>query len=399
MEMKKNFLKFKTESNKVVSYLVKEFELHKNADQQSRAKVSKTGELNMNKIHEFKFTDDIFKRLTTVPNGKSHGLVMFIDWSGSMHEHIQPTVKQLLNLVMFCKKVNIPFEVYAFTTQWKSKKPVQTPKVGDIDVGAFSLLNILSNKMTAKEYADMAGFLLDCGTGYRSLTANCVLPDELSLGGTPLNHSIVSAFEIIPEFKKQNKLQVVNAVFLTDGESGTLNGRYSYVNPRNHQIFSVGSELRSTRISRAFFRDPVTKAKIEIKSVNTYGGDMSQQSKALLCLLKERTECNLMGFFIADSRSIRTAIEQYGEYDGDYITRKTAVEKKMTEFRKEKFYIVENFGYDEYYLIRSSNLNTDDEEMVVNSNTTRGLVSAFSKYTEGKISSRVILNRFIRMIA
>ena len=28
------------------------------------------------------------------------------------------TVKQLLNLTAFCKKVQIPFEVYAFTNEW-----------------------------------------------------------------------------------------------------------------------------------------------------------------------------------------------------------------------------------------------------------------------------------------
>ena len=29
------------------------------------------------------------------------------------------TVKQLFNLVWFCKKVNIPFEVYAFSSEYK----------------------------------------------------------------------------------------------------------------------------------------------------------------------------------------------------------------------------------------------------------------------------------------
>ena len=29
------------------------------------------------------------------------------------------TIKQLYNLIWFCKKVSIPFEVYAFTNEWK----------------------------------------------------------------------------------------------------------------------------------------------------------------------------------------------------------------------------------------------------------------------------------------
>ena len=45
-----NFIKTKNDLNKVVSYLVKEFEMRKNADQLKRASVAKTGELNMDKI-------------------------------------------------------------------------------------------------------------------------------------------------------------------------------------------------------------------------------------------------------------------------------------------------------------------------------------------------------------
>ena len=109
------FNKFRDDSKKVVSYLVKEFEMKKNAQQMKRTSVAKTGELNMSKIFSYQFSEDIFKKMSVVPDGKSHGLVMFIDWSGSMHNNIDNTIRQLLNLVMFCKKVNIPFEVYAFT--------------------------------------------------------------------------------------------------------------------------------------------------------------------------------------------------------------------------------------------------------------------------------------------
>ena len=396
-KLKQEFVKFKNESNKIVSYLVKEFELRKNADQQSRAKVSKTGELNMNKIHEYRITDDIFERLTKVPNGKSHGLVMFIDWSGSMHEHLNSTVKQLLNLVMFCKKVNIPFDVYAFTTQWDTSSKKQTPKIGTIVTENFSLVNILSSKMTAKEYSTMSSFLLDIGTGYRKLSCNHSVPDCMSLGGTPLNSSIIAAFDLIPEFREKNKLQIVNAVFLTDGESNTLSARYSYVD--NYGTYRTDRDLIPTINKRSFIRDPKTKAIVEVAKGSGYGSDSAQQTKALLSLLKQHAECNLIGFFIADSRSIRTAMELYGDYDKDFYKRKQKVEERMTQFRKEKTFVIEDFGYDEYYLIRSNTLDTDDEELKVNSNTTRGLVSAFSKYTEGKISSRIILNRFIKLIA
>ena len=131
--------------------MAKEFELRKNADQQKRASIAKTGELNLNKVYAYKFTEDIFKKMTVLPDGKSHGLVMFLDWSGSMSDHMENTMKQLINLVMFCKKVNIPYEVYAFTSEHKDAYHVKF-KAGDLDLHKFKLMNLLSSKMSASEF-------------------------------------------------------------------------------------------------------------------------------------------------------------------------------------------------------------------------------------------------------
>ena len=49
---------------------------------------------------------------------QNHGLVFLLDWSGSMQYYLQDTLKQLYNLIWFCRKVQIPFEVYAFTNEW-----------------------------------------------------------------------------------------------------------------------------------------------------------------------------------------------------------------------------------------------------------------------------------------
>ena len=46
---------------------------------------------------------------------KNHGIVILLDWSGSMNNIMQSTIGQLLILTDFCRKVGVPFEVYAFT--------------------------------------------------------------------------------------------------------------------------------------------------------------------------------------------------------------------------------------------------------------------------------------------
>ena len=42
----------------------------------------------------------------------------FFDWSGSMNNVMMDTLKQLYNLIWFCRKVQIPYEVYAFTNDY-----------------------------------------------------------------------------------------------------------------------------------------------------------------------------------------------------------------------------------------------------------------------------------------
>ena len=113
-----SYREFKRNAQKEVNYLVKEFECKKSADAYARATTSKTGVLNTSMLHTYKFNEDLFKKITVLPDGKNHGLVFILDWSGSMQYVIQDTLKQLYNLLWFCKKVNIPFDVYAFTMDY-----------------------------------------------------------------------------------------------------------------------------------------------------------------------------------------------------------------------------------------------------------------------------------------
>src|SRR6185437_8255105 len=75
---------FKQKHGRFLNHLVREFELKKNAWQTSRSSESKMGVLNLTKMHQYKYNDDLFKKITNVPQGKNHGMVMVIDLSGSM---------------------------------------------------------------------------------------------------------------------------------------------------------------------------------------------------------------------------------------------------------------------------------------------------------------------------
>lgn len=386
----KKFQKLRTDSKKVVGYLAKEFELRKNADQLKRASTAKTGELNMSKIYAYQLTDDIFKKITVMPNGKSHGLVMFLDWSGSMSRHLENTIKQLINLVMFCKKVNIPYEVYAFTSEYDNPYNKKVPKEGDIDTRNFKLLNIVSSKMSAADFTYACSALVQMSVyrGYK--------PYWMQLGGTPLNEAVISAMKIVPEFQKQYKLQVVNTVFLTDGDGHSLNNVFYETNDGKLMTGSTNKEItyggEDWRKQREFvIRDPKSKHQ-EICS-EARGRHLTD---SFIKILKARTNCNIVGFYVLSGRELGRELWHF--YPKASVQ---ALDKYKYEFRKNKSMIVNSTGYDAYYLLRSEGLDTDDDfEFEVKENaTTRGLVSAFSKYAGNRLANRVVLNSFIGMIA
>ena len=80
--------KWRANNIKSVNHMVKEFEMKKSATEYARASIAKTGVIDTVKMNNYKLTDDIFKKVTIVPDGKNHGFIMHLDMSGSMHQYM-----------------------------------------------------------------------------------------------------------------------------------------------------------------------------------------------------------------------------------------------------------------------------------------------------------------------
>jgi hypothetical protein len=230
-----DYVAFKRSAQKEVNYLVKEFECRKAADSYARATTARTGVLDCSKLHTYKYKEDLFKKVTTLADGKNHGLVFVLDWSGSMSNVMMDTVKQLFNLIWFCKKVAIPFEVYAFTTDYPLVKYDENGKAdfrqlayqkkdGLVQVGEwFSMMNLLTSKVNGKTLDDQMKNIYRLAASFRyNSNVYYTHPVGMSLSGTPLNEALISLHQILPKFQKENKLQKVQCVILTDGEGALL---------------------------------------------------------------------------------------------------------------------------------------------------------------------------------
>jgi hypothetical protein len=236
--------------------------------------------------------------------------------------------------------------------------------------------------MSAPEFTYAASVITHFGHN-----SGAKVPDFLQLSGTPLNEAIIAALEIVPEFQKKNKLQIVNTIILSDGDGHALRSYWAEhtgndLCPFRDEYFEHGSSL--------ILRDPVTKNQ-EMTDVTSYGSSAAL-SKALIKLLRERTGSNVVGFYVLFPREFGSASK--------FFHKGANMAMLKDEFKKEKFVVVKNSGYSEYYLLKSEIRDVEEPEFTVKENaTTRGLVSAFAKYTNGRVSNRILLNRFIGLIA
>jgi len=373
--------KFKSENSPVISFMVKEFEMRKAAEQYARQSIAKTGMINTNKLHTYKYNDDIFRRITSVPNGKNHGLVMIIDWSGSMSPEIAGTIEQLLNMTIFCQRVQIPFEVFAFSDHYYPM-PVSILdnsmyKHGDIKVAdRLSLLQLLSSTMKPKEMNDALGNLLALRDIFDRRNKGSVPLMHFGLGGTPLDGSLLCLPSIVNAFRKRNKLQIVNTIVLTDGED-------SYHFDVNDKEF-----VRYTT-KLTILRDTITKAEYTVHS-----GYDSGLTKALLQNLHQRTNTNVIGYYLMSGRPSAIKQQLAARVDID------DVEKTIESFNSKRFVELSSLGYNTYYVLKANDLHIESEELDIGKSTsTKSIAKAFGKYAKKKQENRVMLSRFIEKIS
>ena len=434
--------KFEKESQKTINYMLKEFEMKKSADSYVRASIAKTGQLDMTKIHSYKYNEDLFRKVTVMPDGKNHGLVILVDWSGSMNRVIHDAFKQLMQIVWFCKRAGIQFEVYAFADHgmgdWFPEgtnvrkefsysnyeaNPFWNYKVGDITVSDHVLLNMFSSRMSKMELKRSAHYICGAtlqmmGCGYDHYTGKHLLsewyearahefyyarphyPNGLHLGGTPLNGAIATLSTLVPEYRKKNNIQNLNVVIISDGASNGDGGkiqeteevvfdRHTYQKHKTGRMI-FGTDRPDWNVVKHYV-DPITK-----KQFKFTGRDSASETEAHISVLRARTGCNVVGFYLAQS-SKNGAIRRNDMY---WLFPNQNLDEVRKELKKNRVAVADSFGYDEYYVIPTGNMALETEELKVSSEMTKGrMAKAFMNHMRGKTLNRVLLNKFVQQIA
>lgn len=388
------YQKFKSSAKREVSYLIKEFECRKSADAYARSSISRTGVLDCSKLHTYKYNEDLFKKVTTFSDGKNHGLVFVLDWSGSMGRVLLDTVKQLFNLIWFCKRESIPFEVYAFTCEFPKRDELldeygcpsksYEERGGLIEIPEwFSLMNMLTHTVNSKVLDDQMKNIWRIAYSF-STWYDIPTPVGMSLSGTPLNETMISLDKIIPAFRKRTKVQKVQCIVLTDGEAQSLKYHVDLYDYRTHERYLGRRGVKTNCMIR-------NRKNGKTYSLNV---DWNEQVDVFLRYLRDNhPDVNFIGFRLLESRDAGNFIRNYCGYYGDLH------DSTMSSWRKSKSVTITTSGYHKYFGISTSAVSDDSKFTVPDDATKAQIKTAFMKNLNSKKTNKKILREFVELIA
>ena len=370
-------------SKPVVSYLIKEFEMKKAATAYKRTIVSKTGQLDMRKIYAYTMKDDLFKRVSTVKNGKNHGMLFLLDWSGSMSNNIQQTIDQVINLAMFCRSAQIPFQVLAFSDNFSLAEQEALrdrnfkEEEGRLSVNhdRMALLEFFSHKQTSSEFNAAITMLKTIG------------PEVLPLNGTPLNSALNYMTDYVGQFKKQNNIEKLTFITLTDGQGETLGPVGGGPSRRD---YGSGEGIRE------FLLDEVTG-----KSYNLNRYESEMYTRAFLQMIKERYDATTLGFYVTGTSYHYLSSALMAHYNRDELTNiSLTVDRMRKEMKSRGYASLKGTGRDELFIVPAqAKIDNGNLDGVTAGSTASAIARQFSKTLNKRKTSRVLLSKFIDYVA
>jgi hypothetical protein len=410
---------FRRKNERFISLLAKEFEMRKAADKFSKAKVSSTGDIDVSRVFKYQIDDNIFKKVMRVPKGKSHGLILLLDKSGSMSDNLSASYEQILILSMFCRKINIPFTAYGFgnSDQIRDIDFPAEPKhyelrdsrtygcfsenVGEMNMSSMYLREMINSKMSNSEFSKAVKnilCLMDAWSGrYRSRNT-FYRPNSDALSNTPLTEAMIACQPLINEFKTINNLDIVNLCVVHDGDADEITSFVSKDGTTNRTYFG-------TNYQNVFLCDKKNKIQQEVPD-----GDDGIRI-AIGNWLTKTTGVKIIGFYLAANSTMKSAMrrrlfnaelnELRKNERSNWYQLKDAYSKYGKILRKEKFLESKNAGYESFFILPGgADLNIEDDDFEAPEKvTTASLTKAFGKYNKNRQVNRVLVSRFIGMIA
>ena len=353
----RNYTNLQAEQKAMVNHMVNLFNQKRSATAHKRARRAKTGVLDTVKMTNYKWSEDIFRQIKVMPEGKNHGFFMLVDWSGSMSDKIIETVKQTIMLAEFCRRVNVPFRVAAFSStgaEYLRNKERDEYVKGDLEpLYGTSLVEYLSSDLKKADFDKAAAIFFDSAIGstYDKSDYRCSGHKFDSLGSTPLDEGIMIASERMMQMRAAGKCEIMNLIILTDGEASS-----NMFVSRGWGRQDHGAPLTA----------PISGLRFNTK--NNYS-TVRQSTKMALDVLRARVgDVNVVGIYLASCKRDYTDF-WHGQRDLDGAAKYDP---------KQRLYPVDLDGYEKYFIF------------MMNSKPVKGLDSVDSTDSKAKVRNALI---------
>lgn len=371
-------------ARKAVNHMVKEFELRRSADRHARARTSTKGTLDTGKLHTYKYNDEVFRQVTTLADGKNHGLMVLVDFSGSMFDIFDGTIKNAIQLAMFCRQVNIPFQIYGFTSKgFNQRSEFTDPGYDVVDPRKLRLYDLFNHKQRKGEFERIANHLI-------SLSQMSSYDDKMhmyghnesqviNLGGTPLDTALLAMHDLIPDFQKKTGVQIMNLFVLTDGDSHSID----YIQTKIDDRSTYGHD----------FRVLTGKSVIDVPGHYSY---VCPATAAFYASLKRATNSRVFGFHMTSK--VNDAYAYYSKLIGSFNNYDVKDAIKFG-FRKQGYAAIPVEGIlDALYLMKPVS-GEDDEFEVKDDISKQQLKKQFTNFMKSKKTNRLVFTEFGKMVA
>jgi hypothetical protein len=382
-----------------VNLLVKEFEMRKAAYRTMRARTSNKGSLDVTKLHKYKYDDQLFKQVTQLADAKSHGMMMLVDFSGSMYRQIESVMRQSLIMGMFCKRVGIPFEVFGFTNS--TGKQHSEGRMLDLKenlhtkvlTGDVQMTEILSSRMTKAMFERQQKWMYNV---WRHMYYGQNGYDNMR--GTPLYEALMGVHYALEDFLAKHPVQKMNLIVLTDGWGDSVQTQNGV--DMAHVDEGARPWFNPLRGNRQFLDFRGKTLEVELNR-RTSPNDKLGLQQVLLNNIKEEFGATVCHYFVAESpREYKAQIAHAAKCDWD------VAQTLVNASRKKGAFIVDgDQGYDRRFILEArgdvlKRRDGDTDTLDINADMTAAqIATAFKKSSNGRSKQRFFSQKFAEMIA
>ena len=278
--LKDAYKKFATQTSMVIAQrMAADYIRKKKAFEASKTQYRKTGSLDMSRLASYLTSDDIFTSKSIMKEGKSHGLIITLDWSGSMRSCVLKMAIQSLITCKFAKAAGIEFQLSIFTDNGSSAassrnslNSLRQTLLLD-STNSYSDMNEVFYHMCAFHHISASSFSHEYGN---------MLRDTFRMSGTPLAQSQMMSYIEAMRMRSVHGLQNVSIMYITDGDGSNLRAE---TGEANHIVcpFTKRRYEYQKREGSNYFMNPtpvinrmIRDAGFKTFNIYVYGGNTSQ---------------------------------------------------------------------------------------------------------------------------